>query len=304
MCVHLDLAPLQGMTFENPYNAGERETKHLRALEGAQSRLELFAVDLLDYESLAAAIGKSVGVFHLATPVFLHKPDDPQKELIEPAVQGTTNVLKACHAARVRRIVVTSSVSAMVPNPHLPPDVAVDENCWTDIEYCKQHEVWYPLSKVLAEKVTWSLAAELGLNVVVINPGCVLGPMLQPTLNASSSVVLNLLKGDRSTQANTWLGVVHVKDVARALILLYETAHAEGRHLCTETISHFSDFAEEVSQIYPQYNVHRFKEDTHPWLLRSTNPSKKLLELGFKFTPTHDTIKDTVVCLQERGLLS
>lgn len=64
-----------------------------------------------------------------------------QRELIDPAVQGTMNVLKASHAAKVRRVVVTSSVSAMFPNPKLPPGTAVDENSWTDIEYCKEKGV-------------------------------------------------------------------------------------------------------------------------------------------------------------------
>ncbi|MCO5567320.1 hypothetical protein L7F22_021010 [Adiantum nelumboides] len=110
----------------------ERETKHLRSLEGAKTQLDLFQVDLLDYGSLITAIGKSEGVFHIASPCTLQTPQDPQKELLDPGVQGTTNVLKASHAAGVKRIVITSSVSSMIPNPHLPSGVVVDENSWTD----------------------------------------------------------------------------------------------------------------------------------------------------------------------------
>lgn len=285
-------------------NLGDKaETVHLRGLEGADTRLELFEIDLLDYKSLATAIGKSEGVFHLASPCTLQPPEDPQKELIDPAVLGTMNVLKASHALGVKKVVLTSSVSSMFPNPQLSPGAVVDENSWTDIEYCKEQEAWYPISKVLAEKAAWKLAEELGLDMVVINPGCVLGPMLQPRLNASLHVLLNLLKGDSNPQTNSWLGVVSVEDVAQAQVLLYETTHAKGRYLCTEGINQFSDLAEVVAHMYPHYNVYRFKEETHPMLVLCADPSKKLMSLGFKFTPMDEVIRAAVASLEERGLL-
>ena len=56
-------------------------------------------------------------------------------------------------------------------------------------------QFWYPISKTLAEKAAWKFVEENGLDVVVINPGCVLGYSLQPALNASSAVVLNMING-------------------------------------------------------------------------------------------------------------
>lgn len=281
----------------------DQETQHLLALEGANDRLHLFQADLLDYDSLATAVGKSDGVFHVASPCFLGQAKDPQRELLDPAVEGTLNVLKASHAAGVKRVVLTSSVSAMFPNPKLPRGTAVDENSWTDLEFCKEREAWYPISKTLAEKAAWEFAEQTGLDVVVINPGCVLGRMLQPRLNASVAVLLNLIQGVPDTQELTWLGIVHVQDIARAQILLYETPSAKGRHLCTDAITHFSDLAEQVAQMYPQYNVFRFKEDTHPGLVRVQDPSKKLIDLGFTFTRGEDVIRDAVYGLQEKGFL-
>ncbi|MCO5553993.1 hypothetical protein L7F22_007519 [Adiantum nelumboides] len=104
-------------------------------------------------------------------------------------------------------------------------------------------------------------------------------------------------------QTFTWLGIVNVQDVARAHILLFETPTAKGRHLCTSAITHFSDFADKVAQLYPQYNVYRFKEDTHPDLIRMDNPSTKLFSLGLSFTPDEEAIKDAVISLQEKGHL-
>ncbi|MCO5584009.1 hypothetical protein L7F22_037928 [Adiantum nelumboides] len=281
----------------------DQETGHLLKFEGADKRLELFQADLLDFQAIATAIGKSVGVFHVASPCFLHEAKDPQVELLEPAKEGTLNVLKASHTAGVKRVVLTSSVSAMYPNPRLPAGAIVDENSWTDIKFCQENEAWYPISKTLAEEAAWKFSQDTGLDVVAINPGCVLGRMLQPRLNASVAVLLNVLQGASDPQTFTWLGIVNVQDVARAHILLFETPTAEGRHLCTSAITHFSDFADKVAELYPQYNVYRFKEDTHPDLIRTDNPSTKLLTLGLSFTPEEEAIKDAVISLQEKGHL-
>jgi nucleoside-diphosphate-sugar epimerase len=62
-------------------------------------------------------------------------------ELIEPAVKGTLNVLKACLEANVKRIVVVSSIAALVMNPSWPKGQVMDETCWSDKEYCRTTEV-------------------------------------------------------------------------------------------------------------------------------------------------------------------
>jgi nucleoside-diphosphate-sugar epimerase len=65
-----------------------------------------------------------------------------QKELVVPAVEGTLNVLRAAKdAGGVRRVVVTSSISALVPSPGWPAGEVRDERCWTDIDYCEKNGV-------------------------------------------------------------------------------------------------------------------------------------------------------------------
>ncbi|KAI5054310.1 hypothetical protein GOP47_0030798, partial [Adiantum capillus-veneris] len=108
---------------------------------------------------------------------------------------------------------------------------------------------------------------------------------------------------DPDLQELTWLGCVYVKDVARAQILLYESPRAKGRYLCTQEIFPFNEFVEEVAQMYPQYNVSRFNENTHPKLARCANPGKKLMSLGLKFTPRDEIIRSTVSSLEEKGFL-
>ncbi|KAG1338060.1 Cinnamoyl-CoA reductase 1 [Cocos nucifera] len=240
----------------------EGETKHLRALEGAASRLRLFQIDLLDPVSILPAIRGTVGVFHLASPCIVDRVHDPERELLDPAVKGTLNVLGATKESGVKRVVVTSSISAIVPSPSWPADVVKDENCWTDVDYCKQNEIWYPASKTLAEKAAWEFAKENGLDVVVVNPGTVMGPVIPPSINASMAMLVRLLQGCSEVYENFYMGSVHVKDVALAHILVYENPSASGRHLCVESIAHWSDFASKVAEIYPEYKVPRYEPDS------------------------------------------
>lgn len=282
----------------------EKETKHLQALEGAESRLRLFQIDLLDYDSIVAAVDGTTGVFHLASPCIVDEVKDPENELLAPAIKGTTNVLTAAKELGVRRVVVTSSISAITPSPYWPANKLKNEECWTDVDYCKQKGVWYPASKTLAEKAAWQFSKEKGLDVVVVNPGTVMGPVLPPSLNASMLMLLRLLQGCTETYEDHFMGSVHVKDVALAHILVYENTSATGRHLCVEAISHFGDFAAMVAELYPEYNIPRLPKDTQPGLLRAKNASKKLMDLGLQFIPMEQIIKESVESLKSKGFIS
>ncbi|TYH28638.1 hypothetical protein ES288_A02G159700v1 [Gossypium darwinii] len=284
------------------------DPNHLLSLPGATSRgvvLQVYEADVLDYPAVLKAVEGCQGVFHVASPCSLEDPKDPDKELVRPAVQGTLNVLVAARSAKVRRVVLTSSISAMVPNPNWDPQTQgpFNESSWTDLEYCKARHKWYPVSKTLAEKAAWEYAEKHGLDVVAINPATCLGPMLQPNLNASCAVLLQLLQGSKDTQEYHWLGAVHVKDVAKAQILLFQSPVASGRYLCTNGIYQFSQFAQTVSKLFPHYPVHRFAEETQPGLVPCKEAAKRLIDLGLVFTPVEDAVRETVDSLVTKGFL-
>ncbi|GAA0147854.1 dehydratase [Lithospermum erythrorhizon] len=289
-------------TLQNPKD--EKETKHLEALDGAETRLKFFQIDLLDYDSIFAAVKGTAGVIHVASPCIVDRVHDPQRMLLDPAVKGTINVLTAAKEVGVRRVVVTSSVSSVIPSPKWPGDRVKNEECWTDEEYCRNNGVWYPLSKTLAEKAAWEFAKEKGLNMAVVNPGTVMGPIIPPAINASMLMLLRLIQGCTDTYEDFFMGLVHVKDVALAHILVYENTSAAGRHLCVEAITHYGDFAAKVAELYPEYKVPRLPKDTHPGLLRSKDGAKKLMDLGLEFSPMEQIIKDAVESLKSKGYIS
>lgn len=67
-----------------------------------------------------------------------------QKDLVEPALNGTLNVLKACSESNIKRIVIVSSVAAVLVTPNWPKDKVKDETCWSDQEYCIKTNVTSP----------------------------------------------------------------------------------------------------------------------------------------------------------------
>ncbi|CAH2040382.1 unnamed protein product [Thlaspi arvense] len=119
--------------------ADDAKNDHLRELEGAKERLILCKADLLDYKSLREAINGCNGVFHTACPV----TDDPET-MLEPAVNGTKNVIIAAAKATVRRVVFTSSIGTVTMDPNRDPETVVDEGCWSDLEFCKSTKYLSP----------------------------------------------------------------------------------------------------------------------------------------------------------------
>lgn len=118
------------------------DASHLFTLPGVtDSNLKIYEADILNPEAISRAIDGCQGVFHLASPNTLDDPKDPEKELLIPAVQGTLNVLEAAKKYNVRRVVLTSSISAIVPNPNWPKGKVFDETSWTDLDFCQANKV-------------------------------------------------------------------------------------------------------------------------------------------------------------------
>ncbi|KAA8540542.1 hypothetical protein F0562_024539 [Nyssa sinensis] len=282
-------------------NPDDPKNSHLRELEGAKERLTLCKAHLLDYESLREAINGCDGVFHAASPV----TDDPEL-VVEPAVIGTKNVIIAAAEAKVGRVVFTSSIGAVYMNPNRDPAKVVDESCWSDLDFCKNTKNWYCYAKTVAEQAAWEEAEEKGVELVVVNPVLVLGPLMQPTVNASIIHILKYLNGSVKTYANSVQAYVHVKDVALAHLLVYETPSASGRYLCAEPegMLHRGEVVEILAKFFPEYPIPtKCSDETKPRVKPYKFTNQKIKELGMEFTAVKQCLYDTVKSLQEKGHL-
>lgn len=108
---------------------------------------------------------------------------------------------------------------------------------------------------MVAEKKAWEEAKERGVDLVVINPVLVLGPLLQTTVNASILHILKYLTGSAKTYANSVQAYVHVRDVALAHILLFETPSASGRYICAESVLHRGEVVEILAKFFSEYPI-------------------------------------------------
>lgn len=290
---------VRGAVRTNPADDGWKY-EHLRDLEGAKERLQLVKADILDYQSLLTVIRGCHGVFHMAA-VLNH---DPEK-VIEPATEGTRNVMEACAETGVKRVVFTSSIGAVYMDPHREPLAIVNDDCWSDLDYCIQTKDWYCYAKILAEKSAWEIAMRRNLELVVINPVLVLGPLLQNAMNPSTAHIMKYLSGSAKTYANLTQVYVDVRDVARAHILVYETPSASGqRYLCAECNLHRADLVHMLARECPHCShPTKCSDEKNPRKQPYKFSNEKLKDLGLTFTPMKQCLADAVASLHNRGFL-
>nr|UUJ74924.1 cinnamoyl-CoA reductase [Cephalotaxus hainanensis] len=283
---------------------GDAKNEHLKNLEGAKEGLNILKADLLDYDSILAAIDGCSGVFHTACPVPSGRVSDPEAEIVNPAVKGTLNVLKACSVAGVKRVIMTSSLAAvyLIQNRHI--NKLVDESCWSDPEYCKTTQNWYFMSKTVSEQEAWTFSKENGLDLVTVCPSLTLGPMLQPTTNTSSQYFSQLLTGNSERCENLVRNIVDVGDCAKAHLLAYETPAAAGRYLCTGHTIKNKELVDILQRLYPQYTYPKVFVDAESYLSGPERLSDgKLRDLGLEYVKLEKTLVNTVECLQKRSIL-
>ena len=204
--------------------AGHRVRATLRSLaREPEVRAMLTAAGAAPGESLSfveADLGRDAGlpqaasaceyVLHVASPFPAGVPKHSD-ELIVPAREGTLRVLRAARDAGVRRVVLTSSFAA-VGYGQQPQSVSFDESNWTDLAAPASA---YVKSKTLAERAAWDFIAREGgsLELTVVNPVVVFGPVLTADLSTSVKLVKGMLDGRMPGLPRLYFGVVDVRDV-------------------------------------------------------------------------------------------
>ncbi|XP_066399686.1 phenylacetaldehyde reductase-like isoform X2 [Miscanthus floridulus] len=275
---------------------------HLQLLDGAPERLLLFTADMLDRDALAAAVAGCEGVFHVASPVPADKVHDPESEVLAPAVKGTLNVLQACSANNVQKAIVVSSTAAVRFNPSWPQDKIKDESCWSDKNLCIKNEDWYSAAKTIAEETALEYGEKNGLTVVTVCPCLVLGPLLQPLVNTSSELLIYIIKGGPRVMKNLTWNIVDVRDVADALLLVYEKVESSGRYICSPDRISTSDMLNLFKKAYPNHNYVNCDNKDYESAI-SPFTSEKLKNLGWKPRKVDETLSDSIEYFEKAGLV-
>ncbi|HEX5049891.1 MAG TPA: hopanoid-associated sugar epimerase [Gammaproteobacteria bacterium] len=183
---------------------------------------EIAEGDLTDPASLEAAARGCEAVFHVAADYRLWVADPAP--MYRANVQGSVNVVEAAAAERVARVVYTSSVAVLGINADRTP---ADELTPVTVDDMIGH---YKRSKFLAEQAVRKRAAELGLDVVTVNPSTPIGPGdIKPT--PTGRVILDAAAGRMPAYVDTGLNVVHVDDVARGHLLALRSGRRGERYV-------------------------------------------------------------------------
>jgi nucleoside-diphosphate-sugar epimerase len=180
--------------------------------EEPDGRLSFFAADLMSDTGWKEAVTGCEYVLHVASPFPMSVPKD-ENEIIGPAVKGTVRVLRAARDAGVKRVVLTSSFAA-IGYGHRQQSAPFTETSWTNL---KGGDVLpYAKSKTLAEHEAWNFMGRErgGLELTVVNPVGVFGPVLGGHLSTSILVVQRLMDGGVPGCPKIWFGAVDVRDVA------------------------------------------------------------------------------------------
>ncbi len=306
--------------------ADDSRYAYLKQLPGADENLELVWADLIQSGSFDTAFADCDYVIHAASP-YLLESKNPQEEMVDPAVNGTLNVLQACaKASSVKRVVLTSSLAAITDEPD-------DEHVFTETDWNSKSSLTrnaYFYSKAMAEQTAWHFMREQErrFDVVAINPSMVIGKAIGPGLNSSNQVVRDLLSGTYPAVMALNFCMVDVCDVARAHVLALDKDEAEGRYICYSEAMSMGEIVAFLREAgYSNYRLPR-RDMSAGWistmvkLLSYTQPSgagdfirshlgktmrisnaKIHAELGMEFRPVRETLVDTVEDLIRQGHL-
>lgn len=292
--------------------ADKAKVSHLR---DTFPSLELFAADLLTEGSFDKACEGAQYVLHTASP-FQLTVSDPQKDLVDPALNGTLNVLKAAaKSGTVKRVVVTSSCAAVAWQATPPDDKVWTEEDWNEDSTLENAP--YRLSKTLAERAAWQFVNEGEgkgkFDLAVINPSFVLGPPLSARTDSESvRAVKGFLSGTVKEQGGcrpSCFGCVDVRDVALAHVLAMEKAEAGGHRFIVSSTTGISHL-ELAGMLRADPELAAFHDllptsEVAPVAHRPKYSHTKAEEqLGIRFTPIEKSVTDMAKALIALGVVA
>ena len=259
----------EGRTVVGNYLPGESATELLSAFEGhvspaALARLRLIPADLHANDDWSAVMAGATALIHTAAAVPSGEPKD-RAGFITREVAGVERVLRAASAAGIARVVLTSSMAAVIENAQ-PGDGPrrFGPHDWTDLEARKLPA--YTVAKTRAEHLAWDLAEGLDLALTTICPGMVFGPLLGGEVGASMGFLEAIVHGSIPKVPPTGFEIVDVRDVAEAHIAALARDDLAGqRILLAAGYRSMKQIAEVVQRAWPDRKVP--SEEMPHWLV-------------------------------------
>ncbi|MBA0706673.1 hypothetical protein Golax_018769, partial [Gossypium laxum] len=256
--------------------------------------------------------------------------------LIDPCIKGTLNVLRSCSkASSVKRVVLTSSCSSIryrfdVQNQQIS---SLNESHWSDPNYCKRYNLFYAYAKTIGEQEAWRVAKESGMDLVVVNPSFVVGPLLAPQPTSTLLLILSIVKGYliltsqsravltnecacssykplqrvvmegmKGEYPNTTVGFVHIDDVIAAHILAMEESKASGRLVCSGSVAHWEQIIEMLRAKYPSYPFENKCSSQEGDNNAHSMDTSKIQQLGFpEFKSLPQMFDDCIKSFHDQG---
>lgn len=232
------------------------------------SELEFAEADLTNDDGWAEAAAGCTYMLHVASPFPLEQPKTDD-ELVIPAREGALRALRAARDAGVKRVVLTSSIAAIAYGHDKRPDRPFNEEDWSNPKGASNTP--YTRSKTLAEMAAWDFmkTETPGFELSVVNPGAVLGPVLENDIGTSPEVVFQLMTGKLPGLPRFGFPVVDVRDVASCHILAMEVPEAAGeRFACTEKFLWLEDMSKILKETFPEHSKKVPTGKLPNWLVR------------------------------------
>lgn len=246
--------------------AGVRDTL---ARHGANTdMLEFVALNLLKDQGWAEAMDGARYMHHVASPFVLSMPKD-KNDLIRPAVEGTERAIGNALNADIERVILTSSLVAVMYGHGDNRERPFDETDWTNIGQPDVNA--YAESKTRAEQRAWQLMDHAGRSedMMVINPGAIYGPLLDTDPGTSGLLIQRLFRGDLPAVPRMKLPGVDVRDVAEAHLMAM-TAKGKGgkRFIMSAGNLTLLEMGDILRQAYPERAKKAPKFELPDWAVR------------------------------------
>jgi dihydroflavonol-4-reductase len=231
-------------------NRADSVRKTLAAHGGDVGRLSFVVADLNRDEGWQDAVAGCRYVQHIASPFPLQQPRG-REDLVPAARQGALRVLAAAKSAGAERVVMTSSMVAMMYRANRPAEMTVHAGDWTDPDW--KPATPYIISKTRAEHAAWDYMKREWApeRLVAVNPGFVLGPALDADIGTSLQALAMLLKGAYPAVPPVDFPVVDVRDLAAVHVAAMAPAAGGRRLIATRETWSMSRMGQEMRDAHP-----------------------------------------------------